>query len=119
LAGESGLDPAVVERAINSDPHLPICGDLANTLKHGELRKSRSGKYPRLGKLLYTAPQQSLGSLTFKAFEVEVVFDKPELVHFSIPVLSRDGEEVGDAFEIASAGVKAMEKIREQIEQTA
>lgn len=117
LAAGKGGDPGMVERAIGADAILLICGDLANGLKHAGLRKSRSDKYPRLGKLHWTAPQQSVESIAIKAFEVQLVFGNPDLVRFSMPVLSRDGEEIGDAFELAATGIKAMERIRERIEQ--
>jgi len=43
-----GLDPEYVEQLINGNNQLAVCGDLANLLKHGNHRKGRSGKLPRL-----------------------------------------------------------------------
>ena len=84
-----------VEKAVSDDDNLAICGDLANRLKHGGLdRPSRSGFNPRLGKVSFEAPQTVIGSLTFKAFEVEIGIDDPSQVTFRLPVLNDQDEEI-------------------------
>jgi len=116
-ANTRGQDSRLVEDAVNADSALPVCADLANRLKHGQLRWSRSGRYPSFGVMSFTGHQASIGSLTFRAFEVEVQIADPSLVEFSLPVIGQDGAEIGDAFELAGRAVSALEAIKARIEK--
>lgn len=111
-----GQDPQIVEDAVNADSILTVCGDLANRLKHGELKRSRSGRYPTLGVVSFTGPQASIGSLTFGAFEVEVEIADPSLVEFSLPVIDQRGGALGDAFEFAGRALSTLEQVKTRIE---
>lgn len=111
-----GLDSQLVERFVNSDPHLPVCGDLANQLKHGEAKNSRCGKSPKLGASSFTAPQSSIRSLTFRAFEVDLDIGDPSGVDYRIPVLNKNGEEFCEAFELIAAAIAGLEMLREKVE---
>jgi len=117
-AESNGRDAQLVEHTASADHALAVCGDLANRLKHGELKHSRSGRYPRFGVVSFEAPQAAIVSLTFRAFEVELDIATPALVEFHLPVLDNAGEQIGDAFEYAEAGVTALERIRARIEDT-
>ncbi len=97
-AEASGQDTQMVEDAVNADPVLPICADLANHLKHGELKRSRSGLYPRLGPVSFEAPQGAVGSLIFRTFEVEAMIADANLVEFRLPIIDQTGAELGDAY---------------------
>ena len=116
-AEASGQDTQMVEDAVNADPVLPICADLANHLKHGELKRSRSGLYPRLGPVSFEAPQGAVGSLIFRAFEVEVMIADANLVEFRLPIIDQTGAELGDAFECAARGLAALERLKARIEE--
>lgn len=118
LHAEAKGQPAkFIEDYINSDPCLPICGDLANRLKHGEATKSRSGKFPRLGSVCFSAPQSAITSLTFRAFEVAIDIGNPDGVDFRIPVLDKDENEVGDVFNFISSAVASLERLRADVEE--
>lgn len=111
-----GKDAKVVEDAVDGDEALVVCADLANLLKHGKLKSSRSGRYPRFGVVSFEAPQAAIGSLTFRAFEVEMNFANPALVEFHLPVVDNAGARIGDAFEYAARGIAALERIRTSVE---
>lgn len=115
-AEASGQDAQIVEDAVTADSALPICADLANRLKHGELKRSRSGSYPRFGVVSFRAPQAAIGSLTFRAFEVKVAIADPTLVEFRLPVIDQAGAEIGDAFEYAARGLEALERLKARLE---
>jgi len=117
-AESHGKDAQVIENAVNGDEALVVCADLANRLKHGELKPSRSGRYPRFGVVSFEAPQAAIGSLTFRAFEVEIDIANPILVEFHLPVVDNGGVRIGDAFEYAARGIAALERIRKSIEDT-
>lgn len=106
-----------IEEFINSDPSLPICGDLANRLKHGETNKSRSGKFPRLGSVCFSAPQSAISRLTFRAFEVAIDIGDPDGVDFRIPVLDKDENEVGDVFRFIASAIASLERLRAEVEE--
>jgi len=116
-AESSGQDTQMVEDAVNADPVLPICADLANHLKHGHLKRSRSGLYPCLGSVSFEASQGAVGSLIFRAFEVEVMIADASLVEFRLPIIDQAGAELGDAFECAARGLAALERLKARIEE--
>ena len=115
-AESNGKKAQIVEDAVSADMAFAVCADLANHLKHGRLKHSRSGGYPRFGVVSFEAPQAALGSLTFRAFEVEMEIADPALVEFHLPVIDNTGEQIGDAFEYAARGVAALERLRAAIE---
>src|SRR5713101_5140522 len=44
----------VVETYVNSCRYLPLCADIANSAKHGNLGKSRSGRFARIAETVIT-----------------------------------------------------------------
>lgn len=115
LAREYGVDPQIVEKTVNDNEHLSLCGDIANRLKHGELSKSRSGAFPKLDRLKYTIPQKGIGSIVFRSYEVEVDVSNSESVVLSLAILAHNGDVVGDAFDTLSAGISAFEEVLQKI----
>src|SRR5688572_13012885 len=51
-----GRQASLVETVVNGDRDLQICADLANREKHGNLKQSRTGVFPKLGLVKYTIP---------------------------------------------------------------
>jgi hypothetical protein len=111
MAVSCGKTALLVETAVDSDPYLPICADLANKLKHGTLKKSRSGKFPAMGRLECTLPHTALNSLTFKEAEVEFDVATPESAEISIPVYDDTGKLLGDVLKILEQGIVSWEKL--------
>jgi hypothetical protein len=111
-----GLDPDHVERFINADSCLTVCGDLANRLKHGELTRSRCKKFPRLGAVKFLVPTSAIRMLTFGAFDVDIDIGNLDTVEVHIPVLDRDGNEIADVFDLAAAAINSLEILRNEIE---
>jgi len=109
---ENGKSSGWVEPEISADPYLSICGDIANSAKHGGLdRGSRSGKYPKLGKLNYQIPQTALASITVKAFDVGVSVSNPYYITLEMSVLGGDDKYLGDAFKYLDYALKGWEQI--------
>lgn len=98
---------------------MSVCGDLANGLKHGNLKKSRSAIYPRFGKIRFIIKQNAIKSLTIRAFEVEVDVSQPNNVIFEMPILDKNNNQVGEAFDYALQAIAGLEKLRDQIENLA
>lgn len=116
-AEKNGHDPNYVERIINDDPVMIICGDLANLLKHGKLtRPSRSRKSPKLGSVKFTAHQSTIRSIIVRAFEVEINIANPSAVELEIPIFDNADIQIGEAFEYAAKAIHKLEKIRKDIE---
>jgi len=115
-AESKGHDPKYVERVVKDDPLLLICADLANWLKHAKLKKSRSGKFPKLGSVKFTAHQSTIRSIIVRAFEVEIDFANPDGVEFHIPILDKADNQIGDAFEYAEEAIRRLETLRGEIE---
>jgi hypothetical protein len=115
LVQSRGGDPEDVERYVDSTSDLRICADIANTAKHTQLSRSRTGRYLRAGRPTFAIPQAALGSLTFLENEVRVDVSKPELVTFAYPLVDDSGKEIGDAMKHLEAGLAAWEKYVEQI----
>lgn len=112
--GKSGQ---IVEDTINNDADLAVCGDLANHIKHGGLdRPSRSGLKLRFGQVSLQAPQTAIGSLTFRALEVELQIDDPSQIEFRFPVINEQDEDSGDVFTYAERAIRSLERLRDEIE---
>jgi hypothetical protein len=105
-----------VEAEASADPCLSMCADIANRVKHGNLRESRSGKYAQLGKLTYSVPQEAMGKITVRAFEVELDVSNSSLVTFEMPVLEGSGRAIGDAFKFLERGIVRWEELLSEIE---
>lgn len=117
-AESNGKNAQLVEDAVIANTALAVCADLANRLKHGDVKRSRSTRFPRLGVVSIEAPQAAFGSLTFRAFEVEMEIANPALVEFHLPVADNTGGEMGDAFEYCERGIGELERLRAAIENT-
>ena len=117
LLKNKGKDPNSIETKVNSDQRLAICADIANSLKHGKLRKSRSGLFPILGKLSYSVPHQSLGKLTFRENEVEFDFKETNSIEVKLPVSDQSGNNIGDVFELISHSTSEWESELNKIEK--
>lgn len=116
LARSKGLKPKLVEDAVNENDILTICGDLANLLKHGELKNgSRSGIFPKLLKPEYEIPQDAIESMTFEESTVTTVVSKPELVQIFVTVQDQHNQSLGDAHLFLTIAVTKWEEIYEHI----
>lgn len=92
-----------IENEINNDVKLSICADLANWAKHGELRISRSGRYPYIqgGRTYHSDFVKDEKSSSWVATHGEVFAN----------VCNKDGKYIGDAFEIALYALEKFENI--------
>jgi len=111
MLNSQGKDPQTVEDLINSSDTLCLLSDLANGAKHGKLKKSRSGQFARLDKVIITIPQNAVSKITFEARRVETDVEDSSKVELSAPVISNEGEVVGDAGLILSESLKIWESI--------
>jgi hypothetical protein len=115
-----GFDPKYVkeyaEQFIDDNHQLAVCGDLAIRLKHGTPYRSRTKMFPRLGTVGYTIPQTAIRTLSFKAFEVDIDVGYPNEVEYRLPILDKDGLEMGDSLEFATAATSSLETLWKAIE---
>jgi len=112
---KQGLCKFDIERMVNRCESLSVCADLANRLKHGNLSKSRSGHFPRLGKMKLEAGQEAFSSIAFREKEVEFDFSNPQLVKFSVPVISKTNKFLGDGFNFVFKSIDRWEEYFEEI----
>jgi hypothetical protein len=122
LAKQHGTDPQDIEEFVNGDPSLPICADLANFLKHGQLKKSRSGRWPTVGEPTYKIDVNptSVKSILFGAGGlVRIDVADPQQVEISFKVRSSKGEILGDGLEYLRDGIASWETLRERFESAA
>ena len=102
--------PKDIEKLIDREPSLQLLSDLANGVKHGKLRESRSGRFAYLGLVKISFPQKSIASITFHAKEVDTEICNSELVEFTAPVHCNTGEIIGEAGEILMDAVSIWER---------
>jgi hypothetical protein len=110
-AAQRGRQPRDVEDLVNRDRNLQLCADLANRDKHAEPARSRSGLFPRLGKVAYSMTKEGLASLVVGAFSVTLNVREPRLVQVSLPIEDQQGNRLGDAFEVLDAAVRRWEEL--------
>ncbi len=87
----------LVEEHVNRTPELQLTADIANTAKHGKLRKSRDGRYARLGNYATSIPLWSPGEN-----ETSIrnrIQDKAEA---KIVIENERGETIGNAIDTAN-----------------
>jgi hypothetical protein len=98
-----------IEKIVNSENDLKICADLANKLKHGKLRESRSGIFPSFGELEFSLDSKTISSLTFT--DKDVIFDiaQPDNVEVSIPVRDRNGKVITDGLKILNNAIQTFD----------
>ena len=100
-----GCTKRTVEEFAKTDPDLMIVADVANTVKHCKLKNTRTGRYARIGGFVTSMPIL-LGTEDSKAVKRRVREDSKAY----IAVEARDGEQLGDAAEIASRAMSAWER---------
>lgn len=105
LSIRKGKPATFLDDFVNSNPRLQLCADIANQEKHGNLRKSRSGLFPKLGDVRFSIPQEAISQLEIGAFRVGIDVSNPTLVEFTLPVYSNDNEIVADAFVLLDESV--------------
>jgi hypothetical protein len=115
LALDRGRPTNFVEQVVKKDPHLPLCADLANLLKHGKLTSSRTGRYPRLRRCHFELPGKAVNEVTVGPFLVELNIARPQLVEISLPVEDRRGKPMGDALEHSRKGVERWEQVYREL----
>jgi len=98
-----------IEKIINADDNLKICADLANKLKHGKLKQSRSGLFPSFGELEFSFDQKTITSLTFT--DKDVIFDiaLPNDLKIFIPVKDDSETTIKDGLTILIHGIHVFE----------
>jgi hypothetical protein len=104
-----GIDPQRIEDIANNNVALQLVSDIANSAKHGELEKSRSGKSARLTDVGFELPQTAISSLCFEADTVTVNVHAPSEARFKARIAGKSGEDIGDAFEILQLAMLAWE----------
>jgi hypothetical protein len=111
LARTLGKPPQRVEDLVERTPALCLLGDVANALKHLELRRrTHSGFVPHLGRPKYSMDLRSLKSLQFSVGEVAIEPKSSEDVGISYPILDPDDNVVGDAIVLLSATLSYWEQ---------
>ncbi len=122
LAEQAGANPQRIEDFVNHDPSLPICADLANLLKHGQLDKSRSEQWPTVGDPTYKIDVNptSVSSIFFGADGlVRLDVADPQQVEVCFRVTSKEGKLLGDGLEFLRDGISSWEALREYLEAAA
>ena len=116
IAKQQKGDGQYIENLVNNDQKLSICADIANRLKHGSLNKSRSGKFPSLGNLSYTAPHGTVRQIIFhkRTNAVEFNFQKHENIELKMAIYDSSGNELGQSLDYLSHAINFWEKEFEQ-----
>ncbi len=98
-----------VEQYVNQCPALQLVADVANTAKHAELRSSRTKRFARIGGYVTSMPIL-LGMESRRTAERRV---KEESKAW-IAIEDGDGNQLGDAAEIALQAIEDWQKFAEQ-----
>ncbi|MCX6149008.1 MAG: hypothetical protein NTX22_00625 [Ignavibacteriales bacterium] len=105
----------MIEDFVNNDINLKVSGDIANRLKHSTLRESRSGLFPKLGKLKVTISQNNIAKITFYKDEVEIDPKEANDAELSLPVYDCNENEIIDSFELIRIAEKEWDKLFQQV----
>ncbi|MBD2005215.1 MULTISPECIES: hypothetical protein [Cyanophyceae] len=86
-----------VESYVNSCHHLPILADIANRAKHGNLIKSRSGKFAEIEECIMSMNSCILKAVNDQDANVDLLIDNPESISYEIPIHDQNGNYLCDA----------------------
>ena len=100
-----------VEDNINDNNNLKISGDIANHLKHSNLTNSRSGLFPKLGKLQVILKQKNISKIAFYKEEIKIEPIEVNEAELSLPIYDKNNKIIIDAFELIKEAEKEWEKI--------
>jgi len=100
-----------IEIFVDDSDYLAVCSDVANRLKHGILKKSRSHKFAELGSLNVNCTQEHISEIKFTEKEVEFNITKPNEIQLTISIYDKDGEKIGDGFKFLAGGISEWENI--------
>jgi hypothetical protein len=112
-----GVDPKSansIENKINESNSMCICADIANTIKHQSLTKSRSGFYPQLSCPQYIIDQPVIDTIEFRQGKLNVKPSNPSKVKILLPILDNNKQPIEDAFVIFDKAINFWEKIFEE-----
>lgn len=109
-----GCDPKEVESLVDQSLALQLVADVANRAKHGEVKRSRSGKFVELVDVGWSIPKAAVAKLSVGAFEVHTVVAKPELVSLHAHIQSSDGLKA-DAFTVLEEALKFWEGVYAEV----
>jgi hypothetical protein len=121
LAPNLGTTPQAIEDYASQDRALPLCADLANLLKHGALKSSRSGHWPAAVKPSYVvkhdpkAAATPIKSILFTPGGVKLDVADPAFVEIRFEVKSTCGAFLGDGLELVSAAIASWEALYERL----
>ena len=94
---DAGRNPQDVEAHVDSTKFLPILADVANSAKHGNLRRSRSGRFAYIsGSSMSVNSKIQMQVSDASDAEVEVILGDAKAVKYKIPVLDQNNKYVGD-----------------------
>jgi hypothetical protein len=105
LAATRGRDPQIIENLVTRTPALCLVADVANRLKHAELKRSRSGLFPRLGRPEYSIHQSGVKSLVFSSEGLTIEPTAPDAVGLSYLVFDTSNNVVADAIVLLDAAI--------------
>ncbi|MDI6803147.1 MAG: hypothetical protein QME58_04785 [Bacteroidota bacterium] len=105
----------MVEDIVNSNINMKVSGDIANRLKHSTLRESRSGLFPKLGKLKVTISQNNVSKITFYKDEVEIDPKDANDAELSLPIYDCNENKIIDSFELIRIVEKEWDKIFQKL----
>lgn len=105
---QRGLRSQVVEDEVNASSALMYVADIANRVKHGSLRNSRSGRYAELVDVGFSLPTKSVSKITVAGPEVTINVADPEQAEIHAAIITRDGVRL-DALKVLEEAMNTWE----------
>jgi len=109
LTPPDGKSEVWIENEVSLDPNISLAADIANLQKHGVLRRSRSGKFPKLSRLCVNAPQEAIGKITIREREVETDISNPAGVELTLSIFDSQGILIGDGLKLLDYALRFWE----------
>ena len=119
LKGElesTGSPASVIEEKVNKDETLCLIADLANSLKHGKTKRSRSHLSPRLLRPRIVAQKSDIDAIVFTEDKVHIQLKNDNSVTPSTWIVSGKGKELGKAEDIALKAIDSWLRIIRELE---
>lgn len=106
-----GINPQLLENEINGIYPLTLCADIANGMKHGNLRESRSNLFARIEKDGITFGKDEVESITVNKSGYVFNLKNPEGVKLTAKIVDMDGNELMTAVECLQESYRSWGRI--------
>lgn len=115
-ATEKGIVKSLIDNEIDKHLCLKLCSDIANRQKHGNISKSRSGRFARILKSGYRIPQEAISRISCEGGQTTFAVSHPEKTSVTADIVDKEDFRIIGAIECIEQSLGAWAAISESFQ---